>query len=72
MLWTATVYLVRKKGGLHYLITLLPALFMTAVCVAFIMVDKTGFRLPTSLAPIIGLFTFVISALFFYIWKKRN
>ena len=72
MLWTATVYLVRKKGGLHYLITLLPALFMTAVCVAFIMVDKTGFRVPTSLAPIIGLFTFVISALFFYIWKKRN
>ena len=72
MLWTATVYLVRKKGGLNYLITLLPALFMTAVCVSFIMVDKTGFRLPTSLAPIIGLFTFVISALFFYIWKKRN
>ena len=72
MLWTPTVYLVRKKGGLNYLITLLPALFMTAVCVSFIMVDKTGFRLPTSLAPIIGLFTFVISALFFYIWKKRN
>ena len=72
MLWTATVYLVRKKGGLNYLITLLPALFMTAVCVSFIMVDKTGFRVPTSLAPIIGLFTFVISALFFYIWKKRN
>ena len=72
MLWTATVYLVRKKGGLSYLITLLPALFMTAVCVSFIMVDKTGFRVPTSLAPIIGLFTFVISALFFYIWKKRN
>ena len=72
MLWTATICLARKKKGSWYLVTLLPALFMTAVCVAFIMVDKTGFRVPTSLAPIIGLFTFVISALFFYIWKKRN
>ena len=72
MLWTSTIYLARKKKGSWYLVTLLPALFMTAVCVAFIMVDKTGFRVPTSLAPVIGLFTFVISALFFYIWKKRN
>ena len=69
MLWTATVYLVRKKGGLNYLITLLPALFMTAVCVAFIMVDKTGFRIPTSAAPWIGLGTFVLSAVLFYWWK---
>ena len=72
MLWTATVYLVRKKGGLNYLITLLPALFMTSVCVAFIMVDKTGFRLPTSIAPWIGLGTFVLSAVLFYYWKKRS
>lgn len=72
MLWTATVYLVRKKGGLNYLITLLPALFMTSVCVAFIMVDKTGFRLPTSIAPWIGLGTFVLSAVLFYYWKNRS
>ena len=72
MLWTATVYLVRKKGGLSYLITLLPALFMTAVCVSFIMVDKTGFRLPTSIAPWIGLGTFVLSAVLFYLWINRS
>ena len=72
MLWTATVYLVRKKGGLNYLITLLPALFMTAVCVSFIMVDKTGFRLPTSMAPWIGLGTFVLSAVLFYLWINRS
>ena len=72
MLWTATVYLTRKKGGAWYLVTLLPALFMTAVCVTFILVDKTGFRVPSSLAPVIGLLTFVISALFFYLWKKRK
>ena len=74
MLWTATAYFVQKKGGLWYLITLLPALFMTAVCVTFILVDKIGFRLPQSLAPWIGLGTFVIFTILFYLWKnsKKN
>ena len=74
MLWTATAYFVKKKGGLWYLITLLPALFMTAVCVTFILVDKIGFRLPQSLAPWIGLSTFVIFTILFYLWKnsKKN
>ncbi len=74
MLWTATAYFVKKKGGLWYLITLLPALFMTAVCVTFILVDKIGFRLPQSLAPWIGLGSFVIFTILFYLWKnsKKN
>ena len=70
-LWTITIYLVRKKGGLWYLVSLLPALFMTAVCVTFILVDKVGFRLPAVTAPWIGLGTFAISAILFYIWKRR-
>ena len=74
MLWTATAYFVKKKSGFWYLITLLPALFMTAVCVTFILVDKIGFRMPQSLAPWIGLGTFVISTILFYLWKnsKKN
>ena len=74
MLWTATAYFVKEKGGLWYLITLLPALFMTAVCVTFILVDKIGFRLPQSLAPWIGLGSFVIFTILFYLWKnsKKN
>ena len=71
-LWTITVYLVRKKGGLWYLVTLLPALFMTAVCTTFILVDKVGFRLPAVAAPWIGLGTFAISAILFYLWKNRK
>ena len=69
MLWTATIYFVRAKGGSWYLITLLPALFMTAVCVTFILIDKTGFRLPQTLAPWIGIGTFFVSALLFWLWK---
>ena len=72
MLWTATVYLLRAKGGSWYLVTLLPALFMTAVCVTFILIDKTGFRLPQTLAPWIGIGTFVVATVLFYWWKGRR
>ena len=72
MLWTATVYLYRTKGARWYLITLLPALFMTSVCVTFILVDKIGFRLPQTLAPLIGVVTFAISSFLFYLWRKKG
>ena len=71
MLWTATVYLVRHKGGLWYLVTLLPSLFMTAVCVTFILVDKIGLGVPQAAAPWIGLGTFALALLLFYLWKSR-
>ena len=72
MLWTATVYLVKARGKSWYLVTLLPALFMTSVCVTFILVDKIGFRIPQVAAPWIGLGTFVISSILFYLWKTKK
>ena len=72
MLWTATIYLYKTKGSGYYLITLLPSLFMTAVCVTFILIDKTGFRLPQTLAPWIGIGTFVAAAVLFYIWRGKQ
>ena len=69
MLWTATAYFV-KRGGLNYLLTLLPAMFMTAVCVTFICVDKIGFRMPEGIAPWLGLGTFVVSGIVFWLLKK--
>lgn len=72
MLWTATVYLVRNKPGRWYWITLFPVLFMTAVCFTFILVDQIGFGLPSSWAPWIGLGTFAISLILFYLWKIRK
>ena len=71
MLWTATVYLFRHRKGYHF-ITLLPALFMTAVCVTFILVDKTGFRVPQTLAPWIGLGTFAVSALLWVLFASKK
>lgn len=72
MFWTATVYLVRNKGGLYYLITLIPGLFMTSVCTTFILVDKIGVGLPASTIPWIALGTFAISTILFYLWKLRK
>lgn len=72
MLWTATVYLVRNKPGRWYWITLFPVLFMTAVCFTFILIDQIGFGLPASWAPWIGLGTFAISLILFYLWKIRK
>ena len=70
MLWTATVYLARNNKGLSYMITLLPAMFMSGVCVAFILIDKTGFGLPAVIAPWVGLGTFVLSGLLFALWHR--
>ena len=72
MFWTATVYLVRNKGGLYYLITLIPGLFMTSVCVTFILVDKIGLGLPQTLIPWVAIGTFAISTILFYLWKFRK
>ena len=77
MLWTATVYLFRRPQAPGprkpwYLITLLPALFMTAVCVTFILVDKTGFRVPQTWAPWIGLGTFALSAVLWLLFARSQ
>ena len=72
MLWTATAYFAKEKGGMWHLITLIPALFMTAVCVTFILVDKTGFRLPQTLAPWIGIGTFAIATILWCLWKRKH
>lgn len=71
-LWTATVYLVKHKGGAWYLMTMLPAAFMTAVTVTFICIDKIGFRLPASWNAWIGLGTFLLALGLFFIWKNRR
>ena len=71
-LWTITVYLQRKRKGMWYMVTLLPSLFMTAVCVTFILVDKIGLGINAAAAPWIGLGTFVLSAILFCVWLSRK
>ena len=70
MLWTATAYLVQEGKTLSYLMTLLPASFMTSVCLTYLCVVKIGFNLPQSWALPIGAGAFVLSIVAFYIVKK--
>ena len=43
-LWTLTVYLAKNRPA-YFWVTLIPALFMTAVCTSFIVISKTALGL---------------------------
>ena len=71
-LWTITVFLSRRRAGLRYLVGLVPAAFMTAVCLTFILLDKVGIGLDAWYAPWIGMATFLVSLLLFFAWRRRD
>ena len=60
-LWVATTYLVKtKKKKITSLLTAVPATFMTAVSVTYILVAKEGFKLSTSIGYPVGIAAAVI------------
>ncbi|NSW44207.1 MAG: carbon starvation protein A [Bacteroidales bacterium] len=65
VLWAITVYLVRN--GKIYWITLIPAIFMTAVVSTYIFIAPEGFQLSQQWSYILGLIiTLFFTFLFFY------
>ena len=64
-LWMATFYLEKHKKC--YWLTLVPAIFITSICVTYILYDKIGFRLPLLLSTGIGVGIAVVAAVWF-IW----
>lgn len=69
VLWTITLYLASTTKW-YYLLTLIPALFMTAVISTYILVAPEGLQLPYTLSVILGIaFSISAGALFFF--KKR-
>ena len=86
-LWTATDYLSRKYGYAklldpekvvatpkrpYYLLTMIPACFMTAVCVTYIFVAEIGFNVSNDYIPYIGVATFVLSFVLHYIIRGKR
>lgn len=67
-LWTLTVYLAQKKA---YVLTLVPALFMTVVCVSFLMVSNIAFALPPALGYAIGGGVELATVLCFMVWLRK-
>ena len=68
-LWTASFYLYQHHKS--YLMTLVPAGFMTAVCTTYIMYDKIGFRLPLDLSVVGGVCVALVCVLSF-VWTHKK
>lgn len=69
-LWALTVYLARK-GNHAYIITLLPAVFMTVVCVSYLLfAPSLGIGLSYNFSVATGI---VVAALicFYFFWKRN-
>lgn len=71
-LWTISVYLIKNQTKKwHHIITLIPAMFMTFICMTFISLSKIGLNLPVGWSYNVGLFTSIGSCIWFYIWANR-
>ena len=72
-LWTLTVYLCHRRKP--YIITLLPAMFMTMVTGCFLFVaekEGLGSLIPHWLGYTIGAAITLGATLLFYIWKRKQ
>jgi carbon starvation protein CstA len=70
VLWTITVYLVNAKK--NYLVTLLPALFMTAVTTSYLLSAPEGFSLPLVTSYSIGISLTIVTFVTFLIWRRKS
>ena len=74
-LWVATSYLLKtNRAKVASLVTALPAAFMSAVSMTYILVADEGFKLGTSIAYLVGIgFAFVCFVIYVVACtKKRN
>ncbi|MDY5239892.1 carbon starvation protein A [Bacteroides helcogenes] len=72
-LWAVTIYLVNARR--NYWVTLLPALFMTVVCVTYICFDLRRYvevSLPQNMPYLVGLLSLLVSAVWFTMWKRKQ
>ena len=67
-LWMLTVYLTLKHKP--YVITLVPAVFMTSVCATYLVVSPEALNLPAGIGYATAACAAAVSLLFFFIWKK--
>ncbi len=67
-LWTLTVYFCQNKKP--FIISLVPALFMTTVCSTFILVSPQALKLGT-LGYILGGVVLVAACVWFFAWYRK-
>ena len=69
-LWTITVHF--RKTGRNFLITIIPAVFMTAVCSSYILYDKIGFSLSIGNSVIGGIIMAAAALISFFIFAPKG
>ena len=69
VLWAVTVYLAQSRK--LYWITLIPAVFMTAVTITYLLFAPEGFSLPASIAYPIGIIAALAGLTGFLLWLKK-
>lgn len=70
VLWTITVYLVTQKK--NYWITLIPAVFMTAVISTYLLLAPEGFALGKNISYPAGALISVLSVVSFILFKRNH
>jgi len=70
VLWTITVYLAQEKK--QYWVTLVPAVFMTAVISAYLLFAPEGFSLSMGVSYSIAIGISIVSFVTFLIWRNET
>lgn len=69
VLWAITVYLLQERK--FFWITLLPAMFMTAVTTTYLLFAPEGFSLSKEISYTVGILLSVLSAIAFFVYRER-
>lgn len=69
VLWTITVYLMQERK--LYWVTLVPAVFMTAVTSTYLLFAPEGFSLSKEISYSIGIFLSIVSIAGFFLYRRR-
>lgn len=70
--WALATFLARHRKGCSYLISMLPGIFMTVVCVSYICNAHIGFGLSVGLSVTIGVLAALLFSTIFYIRVLRK
>ncbi len=69
VLWTATAYFAIKNK--NFWIAYIPSVFMTAVCITFILMAPIGFGLPVIMSKYIGVILAIVIGIVFLVVKNK-
>lgn len=68
-LWAVTLWLARRQK--NFWMGLWPALFMTAVCSAYILIAPEGLKLSQAVGIPVGLGASLLAGIAFFVWKNN-